>query len=153
MEAAGLTGRVAALDVGDVWTGFAISDETRSIARPVEVVGSAEVSGFLESLVRDEGVSVVVVGVPVTLSGEAGHQARRVLDKLHGFKDEFPELDFVEWDERFTTRISEQIVGKKRSRPPKGGRRGGRRGGSEGRVDHIAAARMLQEYLEARGDA
>jgi RNase H-fold protein (predicted Holliday junction resolvase) len=39
---------------------------------------------------------------------------------------------FVEWDERFTTRLA------------------GSRGRRKGRVDHLAAARMLQEYLEAR---
>ncbi|WP_119067893.1 Holliday junction resolvase RuvX [Rubrobacter indicoceani] len=144
-------GRVAALDVGDVWTGFAVSDETRSIARPVEVVGSSEVAAFLGAMVRDEGVTEVVVGMPKTLSGEVGYQARRVSAKLDELRDAFPELGFVEWDERFTTSISKEIVGN-RDRLPKGKRRGGRRSGA-GRVDHIAAARMLQEYLEARGEA
>jgi putative Holliday junction resolvase len=145
-------GRVAALDVGDVWTGVAISDATRSIARPVEVVGSGELSGFLEDLVREEGVSEVVVGVPKNLRGEVGFQARKILDKLNGLRDEFPDTRFVEWDERFTTRMAAESGAAGRGKKAK--KRGAKRGvdRAEGRVDDLAAARMLQEYLESRGD-
>ncbi|MBA2694077.1 MAG: Holliday junction resolvase RuvX [Rubrobacter sp.] len=146
-------GRVAALDVGDVWTGVAVSDETRRIARPVEVVGSGDLSSFLENLAREEGVSEVVVGVPKTLRGEVGFQARKILDKLDGLRDEFPEMRFVEWDERFTTRMAAGAVGGA-DRGKRAKRRSAGRGASraEGRVDDLAAARMLQEYLESRGN-
>ncbi|MGH3086338.1 MAG: Holliday junction resolvase RuvX [Rubrobacteraceae bacterium] len=137
-------GRVAALDVGDVWTGVALSDGTRGISRPVEVVGSAELSGFLREFIRSEGVSEVVVGVPKTLRGDIGFQARRVLDKLDALRDEFPELRFVEWDERFTTRMAAEAARGKKAK-----KRGTKRNAK--RLDHLAAARMLQEYLESRG--
>lgn len=141
-------GRVAALDVGEVWTGVALSDVTRQIARPVEVVGSGELSVFLEKLACEEGVSEVVIGIPRTLRGEVGFQARRILDKLDGLRDEFPEMRFVEWDERFTTRMAAEGTGV--ARGEKARKRGAKR--SAGRVDDLAAARMLQEYLESRGD-
>lgn len=142
-------GRVAALDVGDVWTGVAVSDETRSIARPVEVVGSGELSVFLENLVREGGVSEIVVGVPKSLRGEVGFQARKILDKLDGLRDEFPDTRFVEWDERFTTRMAAEVAAAGRGKKAKK-RGGGSR--AESRVDDLAAARMLQEYLESRGN-
>jgi putative Holliday junction resolvase len=133
---------VAALDLGEVWTGVAVSDPTRTLARPLEVVKTSELSGVLRRLVREEGVGEVVVGLPRTLRGEVGFQARRVSDRLSSLRVGFPEVRFVEWDERLTTRVA--------SGPLREGRRRGRR---RERVDHLAAARMLQEYLELGGGA
>ncbi len=124
-------------------TGVAVSDPERVIARPLEVVPSADLSGFLGRLVREEGVSEIVVGLPRTLRGDVGFQARKVLDRLDALKNELPGVRFVEWDERLTTRLA---VAKAR-----GGRKG-KETKRAGRVDHMAAARMLQEYLASRGD-
>lgn len=101
------------------------------------MIPSAELAQYLRGLVEDQGVHEVVVGVPKTLGGEVGFQARKVLATLDRLKQEFPGIRFVEWDERFTSRLAA------------GGRRAGRGGGKKERVDHLAAARMLQEYLEA----
>lgn len=135
-------GRVAALDLGEAWTGVAVSDPTRTIARPLEVVRTEELCGLLRRLVREEGVGEVVVGMPRTLRGERGFQARRVSDRLGSLKASFPEVRFVEWDERLTTRMASALL-----------REGRGRGGRRERVDHLAAARMLQEYLELGGGA
>ena len=121
-------------------TGIAVSDPERVIARPLDVVPSTELSSVLRRLVRDEGVSEIVVGVPKTLRGDMGFQARKVLDRLDALKNDLPGLRFVEWDERFTTSVA---VANARS---------GQQRKQDGRVDHLAAARMLQEYLESRGD-
>ncbi len=134
------SGRVAALDLGEVRTGVAVSDSEGVVARPVEVLARGEVFSGLRRLVEEEGVEEVVVGVPRTLGGEVGEQARRVLADLERLRAEFPGVYFVEWDERLTTRIAaasgSRKGNKKKSREP---------------VDDIAAARMLQEYLGARG--
>ena len=136
-------GRVAALDLGEVHTGVAVSDPGRVIARPLEVVPSADLAGFLGRLVREEGISEIVVGVPRTLGGDVGFQARKVLDRLDDLKDELPGVRFVEWDERLTTRLA-------RAEPRGRGR--GKEAKRVGRLDHLAAARMLQEYLRSEGD-
>ena len=83
----------------------------------------------------------IVVGVPKTLAGEVGPQARRVLDTIAGLRRGFPGVRFVEWDERLTTRMA--VAG--------GGKRAGKKG-RRVRVDHLAAAGILQEYLARRGD-
>ena len=90
--------------------------------------------------------------MPKTLGGRVSFQAKRVLDKLNALKDEFPRVRFVEWDERFTARMVRSSPGVSRTGPRKGGwtrRRKGKR--AEERVDHLAAAVMLQEYLDRRG--
>ena len=92
----------------------------------------------MRRLVDEQDVREVVVGVPRTLGGEVGFQAQRILATLDALKREFPGLLFVEWDERLTTRIAAESRSRRGSRKKK-----------PVRVDHLAAARMLQEYLEA----
>lgn len=138
-----LPGRVAALDLGEAYTGVALSDPGGVLASPLEVVPADRLTGYLRGLFDEQAVFEAVVGVPKTLNGEIGFQARRVLDTLDALREEFPEVRFVPWDERFSTRVA-------RSAAKSGAKRGRRR--TKERVDHLAAAAMLQEYLD-RGRA
>jgi putative Holliday junction resolvase len=76
------------------------------IASPLHVVPSGNLSSYLRRLVVEQDVREVVVGVPRTLGGEVGYQARRILTTLDALKRDFPGVRFVEWDERLTTRIA-----------------------------------------------
>jgi putative Holliday junction resolvase len=117
----------------------ALSDPGRVFATPLEVVPSADLTGYLTRLFAEHDVREVVVGMPKTLAGEIGPQARKVLATLAGLRREFPDVRFVEWDERLTTRVA--VAGG-----------GGKKKGKRVPVDHLAAAGMLQEYLARRGD-
>ncbi len=119
-------------------TGVALSDPGRVLATPLEVVPTAELTEYLGLLFEREDVREVVVGMPKTLAGEIGPQARRVLDTLDALRREFPGVRFVEWDERLTTRVAAAGAATKKK-------------GKRVRVDHLAAAGMLQEYLARRG--
>ncbi len=113
---------------------------------------SERLSRYLETLLAEEGVREILVGVPKTLGGDFAFQAKRVLDKLNALKHEFPAVRFVEWDERFTTRVARSSPGASRTGSRKGARTGRHKGkGADERVDHLAAAVMLQEYLDRRG--
>ena len=149
-------GRVAALDIGEAYTGVAISDLGATLARPLAAVPSERLDGYLRELFAEGNVAEVVVGVPKTLGGEVGFQARRVLERAEALQGSFPGVRFVEWDERLTTRMARATMagpgGGGRGRKRRGGGRkktGGERGRE--RVDHLAAAAMLQEYLDRRG--
>jgi putative Holliday junction resolvase len=126
-----------------VRTGVAVSDSEGLIARPLEVVPTTGLTDSLRRLISEEGVSEVVVGVPKTMGGEVGFQARRVLDTLGALREQFPGVRFVEWDERLTTHMA--LTGARA-----GGRRTGRRKRGTRHVDHLAAAQMLHEYLATR---
>ena len=126
-------------------TGVAVSDIGGLIARPLEVVPTGDLKAFLRRLVGEDGVSEVVVGGAKAMGGEVGFQASRVLDTLGALREESPGLRFVEWDERLTTRMA--ITGARAGGTKRGGKKRRTR-----RVDHLAAARMLQEYLGTRGD-
>lgn len=121
---------------------MALSDPGRVLASPLEVVPTTDLTDYLRRLFDERDVREVVVGLPKTLSGEVGPQARRVLDTIAGLRREFPGVRFVEWDERLTTRVAVACSGG----------RAGKKKGKRVRVDHLAAAGMLQEYLARRGD-
>ena len=112
----------------------------------MEAVPSGRLDEYLRELFVDGAVLEVVVGVPKTLGGEIGFQALRVLERARALEALFPEMRFDHWDERLTTRVARATI----QGPKKGGGRKRRRGGKE-RVDHFAAAAMLQEYLDRRG--
>ncbi len=123
---------------------MALSDPGGFLASPLEVVPADRLNEYLRGLFVRETVSEVVVGVPKTMGGEVGFQARRVLDTLDALREEFPAVRFVPWDERLTTKVARSAVG--------GGPKRGQRRRARERVDHLAAAAMLQEYLD-RGRA
>lgn len=122
--------KVMALDFGAARTGVAVSDPTGTIARPLCVVErAAGERGLAElaRLARDEGAGRIVVGLPLTLRGVRGEQARateRFVEALRRVVDVPVEL----FDERFTTGLA-------RATP------------SAAAEDARAAAHLLSSYL------
>ena len=102
--------KVLALDYGRARTGVAVSDPTGTIARPVGVVeqaGSDPGLARLMQLIGEHEVERVIVGMPLTLRGERGEQARETeafIETLAGVAD----VPVVPFDERFTTDLAEQ---------------------------------------------
>ncbi|HET8524665.1 MAG TPA: Holliday junction resolvase RuvX [Thermomicrobiales bacterium] len=129
-----------ALDVGGKRTGVAVADELGIIATPVGYVtrGSGDRAAFQE-LVERWQVDTLVVGLPTSLSGKEGPQAADVRTYANALAKEL-ELPLEFWDERLTTTIAERAL-------IAGGHRRDRR---KERVDAVAAAVILQGYLDAR---
>ena len=125
-----------ALDYGAARTGVALSDATGTIASPLGVVeraGGETGLARLAELVRENGVEVVVVGLPLTLRGKRGEQAReteRFVEALRAAVD----VDVVTFDERFTTALAAQTP-------------------SAAPEDARAAAHLLSGYLARREGA
>jgi len=123
--------KILALDYGLARTGVAVSDATGTIARPLAVVeGAATAAGLrrLTEIVSAEEVERVVVGLPLTLRGEAGQQAgetARFVESLRGAVD----VPVESFDERFTTTLAAQGPS---ARAPE---------------DARAAAHLLESYL------
>jgi putative Holliday junction resolvase len=105
--------KVLALDYGRARTGVAVSDPTGQVARPLCVVERAATQvglAALAKLVRDEGVERVVVGLPLTLRGERGEQARET-EQFIGELRRAIDVPVDSFDERFTTDLAEQTGG------------------------------------------
>jgi putative holliday junction resolvase len=126
--------RILALDFGEARCGCAVSDPTGTLATPVGAVerpASRRGLATIAALARDREVERVVVGLPLTLAGEEGQQARATRE----FAARLGELLSVPvelHDERLTTRQAERTVG-----------------GED--ADSRAAAHLLEAYLAASG--
>jgi putative holliday junction resolvase len=102
--------KVLALDYGRARTGVAVSDPTGTIARPLCVVEQAagdDGLARLAELIREHAVERVVVGLPLTLRGERGEQARET-DRFVATLTDLTDVPVVTFDERFTTDLAEQ---------------------------------------------
>ena len=124
--------KVLAVDYGSARTGVAVSDPTGTIARPLGVVDRADSENGLAELarlIRAEAAERVVVGLPLTLRGEHGAQARKTeafLEALRGAVD----VPVESFDERFTTGLAQTV------------------GSDDAPEDARAAAHLLSSYLE-----
>jgi putative Holliday junction resolvase len=117
-----------ALDYGSARTGIAVSDPTGTVARPVgvaEKVGTPKGFESLLAAIRSEEPERVVVGMPFTLRGEEGEQARETLAFVERLRKAV-DLPVETYDERFTSSLA---------------------GGDDAR----AAAYLLSSYLEWLG--
>ncbi len=134
--------RFMGLDVGDKRIGVAISDESALIASPRETLertGNRRDIAHLLELARREEVSEILVGMPWNLDGTSGPQA----DKVSRFVDALrasTEIPIAVWDERLSTvRAEEALIEADVSREKR-----------RGVVDRVAAAIILQSYLDAK---
>lgn len=74
--------RYLALDVGDRRIGLAVGDEAFGLARPLRTLGRTRLEddlAALRSIIDKEDIGALVIGLPLTVSGEQGHQAERTL--------------------------------------------------------------------------
>lgn len=134
-------GRALGLDVGERRIGMAIADELGLIASPLGVVqrGEGDLRRILDAA-QTQRASVVVVGLPTGLSGREGPQAatvRAFAESLSAASHD--SLEVVFWDERLTSMVAERALAAQ-------GRKKNRRSGE---IDAIAAAVILQGYLDA----
>jgi putative holliday junction resolvase len=135
-----MPGRVLALDPGSTRIGVAISDPLQIVATPLTVILVEELDTALRELVDTYRPVTVVVGHPVGLSGREGPAA----DAARAFADHVRELTGLPVeliDERFTTVTAEAAMVEG----------GVRRRDRRQKVDKVAAAVILRQYLDRYG--
>jgi putative Holliday junction resolvase len=124
--------KVLALDYGSARTGVAVSDPSGTLARPVGVVERVRSKAGMQRLVEliaAEEPEQVVVGLPLTLRGARGTQARETERFVAELRDAVG-VPVETFDERFTTTLAAQA------------------GGSVAAEDARAAAHLLSSWLE-----
>ena len=139
--------RIMALDVGDRRIGVALSDPTGLLATPLTAVDrlDARPSEFDEiiSLAQENDVEAIIVGMPVTLAGRLGYQARQVRDFISELSAH-TDLAIETVDERYSTVQAQRMLNESKRRPSKD------RNQDRGHLDASAAAVFLQSYLDFR---
>lgn len=125
-----------ALDYGRAHTGVAISDASGTIARPLDDIDAAASEAGLKALseiVKAHAVERVIVGMPVSLSGALGAQARETEEFIGRLRQALT-VPVEALDERFTSTIASQ-----RGRHSQASRHS------------MAACCLLDDYLGRRG--
>jgi len=133
--------RIMALDPGTKRIGVALSDELGWIAQPLETFERRSVDAdvaHIADLIRKHDVSRVVMGMPIRLDGTLGPaaaQAQAFMSRL----EQSLTVPVIAWDERLTTKAAEDMLIQANVSRKK----------RKGTVDRVAAAILLQSYLES----
>ncbi|QQS23199.1 Holliday junction resolvase RuvX [bacterium] len=120
--------KVLGIDYGTKRIGLAISDETQTLARELAIVSPEEFWQQIDGLIEEQGVSIIALGLPLNMSGEATQKSAEVQE----FSDKLQQrltipVEMV--DERLSSVMAEQITG------------------SGEQIDSLAAQIFLQNYL------
>src|SRR5215475_11426481 len=134
--------RVLAIDYGSKRMGVALSDEMKLIAQPLEFIPSQPFDQFvarLKQLIREKEVELILVGLPRNMDGSYGPAALRVQEFVAVLKSALT-LPIQMWDERLTSAQANRFLLQGNVR----------RAQRKEKVDKMAAAILLQSYLDSR---
>jgi len=127
--------RIIGLDIGDQWTGIAISDEIGLLARPYTTIKASELESFLTNIIEKEKIKKIVIGYPITMRGTVSEQTKKIERIKENLEQKFPTVSFIFQDERLS---SKQAATLKKSKTKE-----------EKLASHArAAAFILSSYLE-----
>ena len=134
--------KILGLDLGDAWVGIALSDFLKITAKPVKTSPSAQFDAALLSLLAQEPIESIVVGLPVTVGGGADSEQTKKIraeaQRLESLAKEqgFTEVRWVLWDERLSSKRAAALSKGPQSKEQK-------------LMEHAkAAAFVLQNYLD-----
>ena len=134
-------GRILAIDYGLKRSGLAVSDPLQIIANGLDTISSPELISFLKDYFQKETVELIVIGMPKDLSMRDTHGTKPVKQIIEKIKSNFPAINIIELDERFTSKMASRAMVdmglKKKDRQNKAN------------IDRIAATILLQEYLSS----
>ncbi len=133
--------RILALDYGSKRVGVAVSDELKMIATPLEFIPAQPFADFLRrlrELLAGKEIELVLVGMPRSLDGGYGPAALKVQDFVAALNGAIT-VPIRTWDERLTSAQANRVLIQG----------GARRDQRKRKVDAMAAAILLQSYLDA----
>ncbi len=134
--------RILGIDYGEKRIGLALSDEMEMTARGLSVIERRSKKADLETIaasVFEQGVGAIVVGYPLRLDGTAGIQCDKV-DRFIAALRDVVSVPVIAWDETLSTKEAEGLMREA----------GVKRKKKRGMVDRIAAAVILQDYLNRK---
>lgn len=139
--------RLLGLDVGAKTIGVATADSSWRIASPVQTVRRrrpVEDAAALLTLAQERNIAGLVIGLPVTMSGDEGPRCQSVRQFAQNLRHAGVSWPVLFWDERLSTRAVERVlveeadISRRRRRAV---------------VDTLAATVILQNALEALNNA
>ena len=127
--------KILALDLGDDWTGTAISDAMNLIATPYKTIATNFLEDFLEKTILQEKIERIIVGYPKTMKGTLSDQTRKVVAHKELLEKKFPQVSWELFDERLSSKMASGMKKTKNKEEKQ-------------KLHSIAAAIILETYLE-----
>ena len=126
------------LDIGRMKCGIAISDDIQYNAIPLEIVATKLLDSYLKSVYNEVGVAGLIIGLPLTLTGNMGSSSLNICSIVNEMADFINNTNSPIWlhDERYTTTASYFLFKSKKY--------------TTKLVDDICAMKILQEHLDLR---
>jgi putative Holliday junction resolvase len=122
-------GKILGIDFGEKRIGLAISDESQTFARELNILSPKKFFNQLNQLISDEKISKIVLGWPLNMSGQETEKTREVENfKLQISKKTQLPVEVI--DERLSSVMAKNLPGGKKD------------------VDSLAAQILLQNYLD-----
>ncbi|MCK4965398.1 Holliday junction resolvase RuvX [bacterium] len=134
--------RILALDYGDKRIGVAVSDPLGIIAQALETITvSNKRKSFerIQEIIREKNAVKIIVGMPFNMNGTKGERAE-VTERFISELQRVVSIEIIPWDERLTSVQAKRIMVF----------RGQKTGTNKAKVDKLAAALLLENYLESR---
>ncbi|HEU6446904.1 MAG TPA: Holliday junction resolvase RuvX [Verrucomicrobiae bacterium] len=134
--------RILALDHGTRRIGVAVSDETQTIAQPLEYIPAEPFGDFLvrlKTILVEKEVGLILLGMPRNMDGSYGPAAQKVQAFADALKPEIS-VPIKFQDERLTSVMANRVLLQGNVRRDK----------RKEKVDKMAAAILLQSFLDAR---
>jgi putative Holliday junction resolvase len=137
-----MNSRILAVDYGERKFGLAISDPEGRLSLPLPAYRAQNQKEFLRhlsELVRSEKIGLVIVGIPTTLKGSESAKTKEAKLFLRKLNAELP-VPVKGYDERLTTQVALRKMRQAEFRLKR----------HKKKVDSLAAAEILQSYLDSR---
>lgn len=132
--------RIIAIDYGQKRVGFAVTDELRICANPLDTIHVSQAFEFLQNYIATENVDTIVIGEPRKMDYSHSDSCRFIEPFVNRVRKNFPNLTIVRVDERYTSKMAFQTMIdaglKKKERQNKA------------LIDKISAVIILQTYLQ-----
>jgi putative Holliday junction resolvase len=97
--------RLVALDCGDAWVGVAHTDLAQILCQPYQTWKAKDLFFQLNAYLEKNPVEAIVIGMPYTVSGGVSEQTKKVQALFLQLQANFPDVLFVEQDEKFSSRF------------------------------------------------
>ncbi len=141
--------RILALDIGERRIGVAAADDRTRVAIPVAAITvDGDPAEAIVRLVQEQRADQLVIGLPLSLTGGLGPQAQRIQALVQTLAQRLS-IPVHTWDERLTSVEADRRLAA--GKPPLQHRRttAARARRQTGRQDALAAAIILQAYLDS----
>ena len=129
------------LDIGEVRTGVAISNEVSSICSPLDFIKSNEnLIQKISELIDEHSIDTIIIGLPMLMNGREGERAKYSRKIKKQLENRYELLKIVLWDERLTTKQAEKYLKEMTNDRKK----------IKDNIDSLSAVLILENYIVTR---